>query len=119
MSSETCAARRPGFDQRPPIGRNSLPCTQPAYHQGDHSNDFGDRWPVTAREKALAELEADYQEFLATLLKREEWKHIARKLEGCYKAMWAGDDSILLRQRIERLEALQAALCGTPERLAA
>jgi hypothetical protein len=47
-----------------------------------------------------------------------EWRRIARKLDALYAAMAAGNDSVLARQRIERLEALQAAFCGFPEALA-
>jgi hypothetical protein len=47
-----------------------------------------------------------------------EWRRIARKLDALYAAMAAGNDSVLTRQRITRLEALQAAFCGFPEALA-
>jgi hypothetical protein len=48
-----------------------------------------------------------------------EWRHITRQLEALYGAVRAGDDSAYTRQRIGRLEALQAALQGFPEALAA
>jgi hypothetical protein len=47
-----------------------------------------------------------------------EWRRITRKLDALYGAVAAGNDSVLTRQRITRLEALQAAFCGFPEALA-
>lgn len=47
-----------------------------------------------------------------------EWRRIAGKLEAAYAAVMAGDDSPHTRERIGRLEALQAALQGFPDALA-
>ncbi|UXY27498.1 hypothetical protein [Streptomyces sp. HUAS TT20] len=47
-----------------------------------------------------------------------EWRRITRTLGALYAAQTAGDDSVYTRQRIDRLERLQAALCGFPEALA-
>ncbi|GAA2133268.1 hypothetical protein [Streptomyces synnematoformans] len=41
-----CGARRPGYDQRPAIGRNSIPCVHEHGHEGTHANAFGDRWAL-------------------------------------------------------------------------
>ncbi|WP_328920268.1 hypothetical protein OG911_16590 [Streptomyces sp. NBC_00208] len=46
-----------------------------------------------------------------------EWRRIARRLDALYAAQVAGDTSIYTRQRIGRLEALQACLLGTPSAL--
>ncbi|WP_158686600.1 hypothetical protein [Streptomyces griseoflavus] len=48
-----------------------------------------------------------------------EWRQITRRLDALYAAQAVGDDSTYTQQRIARLEALQAALCGFPEQLAA
>lgn len=47
-----------------------------------------------------------------------EWRRITRQLESLYVAVRAGDGSAYTRQRIGRLEALQAALQGFPAALA-
>jgi hypothetical protein len=47
-----------------------------------------------------------------------EWRHIAGKLEALYARVSAGDDSVHTRERIGRLEAMQAALQGFPGALA-
>ncbi|MEV5190703.1 hypothetical protein [Streptomyces werraensis] len=65
-------------------------------------------------EECRAKLDADE----ATLLRQLEWVHLAERLERAYAAQAAGDDSVLTRQRIRRLEALQMALCGSPEAMA-
>lgn len=48
-----------------------------------------------------------------------EWQRIARRLDSLYASQAAGDDSVLTRQRVARLEALQATLLGHPAALAA
>lgn len=48
---------------------------------------------------------------------RAEWRVIVRRLDALYARQMAGDDSILTRQRVGRLEALQMALCGFPAAL--
>ncbi|MFJ3226481.1 hypothetical protein ACIPJS_24490 [Streptomyces sp. NPDC086783] len=67
------------------------------------------------REEFIAQCEAEEALFLREL----EWRHITRQLEALYAAQAAGDDTTRTRQRIGRLEALQQALCGFPEALAA
>ncbi|MBT3153067.1 hypothetical protein HTV45_19715 [Streptomyces sp. CHD11] len=47
-----------------------------------------------------------------------EWRHITRRLDTLYAAQFAGDTSVLTAQRIRQYEALQMALCGSPEALA-
>ncbi|MFZ3595446.1 hypothetical protein [Streptomyces sp. BH104] len=47
----------------------------------------------------------------------DEFRRVSAKLEALYAAVRAGDTSTLTRQRVERLEALQAALCGFPGQL--
>ncbi|WP_409470769.1 hypothetical protein [Streptomyces sp. HC307] len=47
-----------------------------------------------------------------------EMRRITRKLDALYAAQAAGDSSVLTRQRVERLEALQQALMGFPAALA-
>ena len=70
---------------------------------------------LMTRDEFLAKCDADSAE----LERQMEWKAIARRLDALYGRQHAGDDSVYLRQRIGRLEALQAALCGFPERLCA
>ncbi|MET7916090.1 hypothetical protein ABZU45_09120 [Streptomyces avermitilis] len=55
----------------------------------------------------------------AAWFREVEWRYITRQLEALYGAVWAGDTSAYTRERIGRLEALQQALCGFPEQLAA
>jgi hypothetical protein len=55
----------------------------------------------------------------ARFYREVEWKRIARTLEALYGAVRAGDGSVRTRERIGRLEALQQALMGFPEALAA
>jgi len=55
----------------------------------------------------------------AAWFRQLEWQRLSRKLDTLYAAAVAGDDSVLTRQRIARLEALQAALLGHPTALAA
>lgn len=66
-------------------------------------------------EERRAKLDADEAE----LCRLAEWRLIARRLDALYAAQVAGDDSVLIRQRIARLEALQMALMGHPEAMAA
>lgn len=67
------------------------------------------------REQYRVNLEADE----AARLRETEWRLITRRLDALYTAQASGDDSILTRQRIQRMEALQAALMGHPEAMAA
>jgi hypothetical protein len=80
----------------------------PAGHQGDHANAFGDRWPSAARVRSTED---------AALERELEFRCVSRKLEALYARQMAGEDSTLIRQRVKRLEALTAALCGSPEQL--
>ncbi|ASQ95526.1 hypothetical protein CGL27_22845 [Streptomyces sp. 11-1-2] len=48
-----------------------------------------------------------------------EWKRIERTLSVLYVRQRLEGDSVLLRQRVDRLERLQQALCGSPEQLSA
>ncbi|MGW0814964.1 hypothetical protein ACWD00_17180 [Streptomyces viridiviolaceus] len=48
-----------------------------------------------------------------------EFRRVTRVLDSLYAAQAGGDDSILTRQRIDRLERLTQALCGFPEQLSA
>ncbi|KMS91731.1 hypothetical protein ACZ91_08810 [Streptomyces regensis] len=66
-----------------------------------------------------AEFEAQCEAEEAAFLRELEWRHITRQLEALYGAVRAGEGSEYTRQRIRRLEALQAALQGFPEALAA
>lgn len=42
--SETCGARRPGWEHGPAWGRKRLPCILEDGHGGQHANAFGDTW---------------------------------------------------------------------------
>ncbi|RDG35332.1 hypothetical protein DVH02_25810 [Streptomyces corynorhini] len=42
--TETCGAQRPGFEGRPHIGINSLPCFLGTDHEGCHRNAWGQSW---------------------------------------------------------------------------
>ncbi|ALV35744.1 hypothetical protein [Streptomyces sp. CdTB01] len=66
-------------------------------------------------EEFQAQCDADEAE----LLRLMEWRAIEKSLSALYRARYAGDDSTLTRQKIERYEALQQALMGNPEALAA
>ncbi|MFE7954284.1 hypothetical protein [Streptomyces sp. NPDC057413] len=48
-----------------------------------------------------------------------EFAYVTARLNVLYARVRAGEDSAVLRERIARLEALQQALCGFPEALAA
>lgn len=43
----TCDARRPGYQEGPPIGRRRLPCVLPAGHDGRHTTAFRDTFAET------------------------------------------------------------------------
>ncbi|MGW0987918.1 hypothetical protein ACWD46_17065 [Streptomyces sp. NPDC002486] len=55
----------------------------------------------------------------AAWFRQVEWQRITRQLEALYGAVRDGDGRVLTRERIGRLEALQQALMGFPEALAA
>ncbi|MEU5198867.1 hypothetical protein AB0G86_33305 [Streptomyces scabiei] len=63
------------------------------------------------------EFQAEMDEFDALRLKKEEWAAIDDKLTDLHRRQHSGDDTELTRVRIERLEALQSALCGDPAAL--
>lgn len=65
------------------------------------------------------QFEAQCEAEEAAILRELEWRHITRQLEALYGAARAGDGSTRTRERIGRLEALQQALMGFPEALAA
>jgi hypothetical protein len=71
---------------------------------------------MTGAERAQWQAEQDAED--AAWERQLEWRQITRKLEALYGAVRAGDGSAYTRQRIGRLEALQAALQGFPEALA-
>ncbi|GHF88944.1 hypothetical protein GCM10018787_42010 [Streptomyces thermodiastaticus] len=48
-----------------------------------------------------------------------EFQYVTARLNVLYARVRAGEASPVLRERIARLEALQQALCGFPEALAA
>ncbi|MFD9108711.1 hypothetical protein [Streptomyces bottropensis] len=64
------------------------------------------------------EFQAEMDEFDAVMLRKEEWNYLDRKLNALYKLQFEGDTSELTRQRVGRIEALQAVLCGDPAALA-
>ncbi|GAA0405944.1 hypothetical protein GCM10010357_28600 [Streptomyces luteireticuli] len=39
-----CGALRPGFELRPPIGVNSIPCVRKPGHIGAHEDAWGKTW---------------------------------------------------------------------------
>lgn len=67
---------------------------------------------------ARAQFLAECDEFEALGMKREEWRYIDQKLTALIQRQFEGDTSELTRQRISRLEALQACLCGDAYALA-
>ncbi|WP_345568755.1 hypothetical protein [Streptomyces plumbiresistens] len=83
----------------------------------DHQNDA--RAVDPARSAARAQWEAQLAADEAELLRAEEWHAISRRLDRCHAAQRAGDNSTYLRDRVARLEALQACLLGSVESLAA
>ncbi|KND45319.1 hypothetical protein [Streptomyces stelliscabiei] len=62
--------------------------------------------------------QSEMDEFDAVRLRKEEWNYLDRKLNALYKLQFEGDTSELTRQRVGRIEALQAVLCGDPAALA-
>ncbi|WP_158708304.1 hypothetical protein [Streptomyces sp. NRRL S-455] len=54
----------------------------------------------------------------AAWFRQVEWQRIERTLNGLYARQLAEGGSVLLRQRIKRLEALLATLQGHPGALA-
>ncbi|MER7900607.1 hypothetical protein ABTX62_32135 [Streptomyces sp. NPDC096046] len=72
---------------------------------------------MTSAERAQWQADQDAKE--AAWERELEWQQITRKLESLYGAVKAGDGSVRTRERIGRLEALQQALMGFPEALAA
>ncbi|MDX3133884.1 hypothetical protein PV367_29800 [Streptomyces europaeiscabiei] len=74
--------------------------------------------PSEAKSAALLAFEAECNALEALSMKREEWRYLDAKLTALLQRQFEGDDSELTRQRVSRLEALQACLCGSPEALA-
>ncbi|WP_328880209.1 hypothetical protein [Streptomyces sp. NBC_00299] len=72
---------------------------------------------MSTREQRLAELEAKWDADDAALCRLAEWRCLERTLEALYRAVRAGDTSVYTKTRITRLEAVQAALLGSPEAL--
>lgn len=62
MDSHTCDARKPGYEMRPPIGANSLPCLLPADHWEDHRNAAGKTWPNLSEATCHAPVPTDLTE---------------------------------------------------------
>ncbi|WP_404784194.1 hypothetical protein [Streptomyces pristinaespiralis] len=77
---------------------------------GDSSENFARH---ATRAISLALSEADEHAWFTEL----EWQRVTRKLEALYATQKAGDSSAYTRQRVQRLEALQAALQGFPDSL--
>ncbi|MEU0249276.1 hypothetical protein ABZ192_34140 [Streptomyces sp. NPDC006235] len=72
-----------------------------------------------SREQRVAEFQAQQDAADAAWERELEWRQTSRRLDALYDAQTAGDRSTYTQQRIARLEAVQAALCGFPEQLAA
>ncbi|MER6531589.1 hypothetical protein [Streptomyces sp. NPDC001508] len=70
------------------------------------------------REQRIAQWQAQQDADEAAFRTELEYRRITRRLDALYAALRAGDDSVLTRQRIARLEALQQAFMGFPEALA-
>ncbi|WP_411150209.1 hypothetical protein [Streptomyces sp. A30] len=116
----TCDARKPGFALRPQIGINSLPCALRAGHASDHRNVAGRSWPrtedsaevngVTSRivNDDLTARTADDEG--RTDPRGGELLALQAQASKLWTRMLAGEDTPYLRTRIERLEAIQAAL---------
>jgi len=60
------------------------------------------------------EFEAECDAWYAAGLKEAEWKQIERTLSDLYARLATEGESVLLRQRIRRNEALLSALQGFP-----
>ncbi|MFE4577335.1 hypothetical protein [Streptomyces chartreusis] len=69
------------------------------------------------REQRIAQWQAKQDADEAALRTEVEYRHITRRLDALYAAQRAGDDTVLTRQRIGRLEALQQAFMGQPQAL--
>ncbi|MEW2573592.1 hypothetical protein [Streptomyces sp. NPDC047070] len=111
MSQTTlCSAHLPGFSRRRPIGPTSTPCTLPADHRGEHIGRAGERWPnVAVPVRSLNDPDLDFL---------MEFRALSRRLDALYASQAAGNDSVLLRDRARRLEALLSAMQGFPEAMA-
>lgn len=70
------------------------------------------------RDERRAEWQAQQDADDAAWHRELEWKVIERTLNALYARLRIEGDSVLLRQRIGRYEALQACLLGSPEALA-
>ncbi|UGY92770.1 hypothetical protein [Streptomyces gobiensis] len=49
-----CGARRPGWQQRPPLVCSRLPCVREAGHEGVHRDALADTWAITSPELEYA-----------------------------------------------------------------
>ncbi|TDC69746.1 hypothetical protein [Streptomyces hainanensis] len=112
MSENTCGARRPGFELRAPIGRNSIPCALDAEHQGDHANAFGDRWTnlnghvdaarngdPNATAVVLAAMQGLITAYAGSNEERQQWARVA--LWASLPQYGAGDFTALARTALE------------------
>jgi hypothetical protein len=93
------------------MGPDRLPCAREALHTGWHKDRLGNPWIVRNPVPAVsAETEAAYR--------ASEFQSLTLMGEALWARLRAGEDTTLLRARIDRIEALKAALCGFPEALA-
>lgn len=104
VNNPTCSERRPSLR----IGRRADLCVLPAAHSDDHQSANGESWAPELRSFKDADLDLLY-----------EVRTLTRRLDGLYAAQAAGDESVLLRDRVRRLEALLMAMQGHPEALSA
>lgn len=115
--ANACGARKPGWEQGPAIGRHRIPCIRREQHSGDHRDGLGQTWPQEVpKPKSAARIafEKQCEAEEAALLREIEWKTVEQVLSSLYVRLRAEPDSVLLRQRIARNEALLAALQGHP-----
>lgn len=56
MTGETtsCGARRPGWQQNPPLSAERLPCVRADRHAGAHRDVLGHTWVITTPELEYA-----------------------------------------------------------------
>lgn len=103
MTTNTCPATTP---------RSPLPCARPADHEGDHRDVTGRTWP---RLSVVTGTAPD-----APSSRAVELQELQRIADALWTRILGGEDTPRLRERVSRLEALQAALIWeAPEMFAA
>lgn len=111
MSQQKCAAHRSGWAETG-LGARRLPCVRDVMHGGAHRDRLGASWV----EHVPAPVASDDE---LTQFRADELAQLQALERALWARVWAGEDTAYLRQRLGRIEALRAALCGFPVAIAA